>query len=64
MRESERDGGICRPLMQTKDIQAKVRPMPHGTVTQRNEKADQEIESGRAGGPQSEISAKIQQCHV
>ena len=64
MSESERNGGICRPLVQTKKIQAQMRPMPHRTVAQRNEQADQEIESGRACCPQSEICAKIQQGHV
>ncbi len=51
MSESEQNGSISCPLMQTKNIQAQMRPMPHGSVAQRNEQANKEIESGRACCP-------------
>ena len=51
MSESKRDGGIRGPLMQTKNIQTQMRPMPHRTVALRYEQADEEIESARARCP-------------
>ena len=62
MRKGERDGDVGGPLVEIEEADAAVGPALHGTVSQRDQHAEQEIDRSCSDGAEAEVGAEVQKA--